>query len=92
MSKKIKILLLAVGVLAALAVLGLIGLSFYLSSHANDYKQYIVSAVKENTGYELKLQGDLRVSVFPWLGFECENIAVANPATFQSFGPDLLSA
>lgn len=92
MSKKIKILLLTVVSLVVLAVLVLVGLSFYLSSHANNYKQYIVSAVKKNTGYELKLQGNLQVSVFPWLGFECQNIAIANPAAFKNFGPDLLNA
>jgi AsmA protein len=33
----------------------------------NDYKDEIAAAVKKQTGRELAIQGDISLSVFPWL-------------------------
>jgi len=36
----------------------------------NDYKGRIAAAVKESTGRDLVLQGDIKLSVFPWIALE----------------------
>ena len=69
----------AVGVLvlvvAAVAV-------FVATFDPNKYKPQIEAAVKEQTGRTLKLQGDLKVAVFPSLGADVSRVTLseANPA------------
>ncbi len=36
----------------------------------NDYKPQIMALVKEHTGRELTIPGEISVSVFPWLAQE----------------------
>ena len=51
----------------------------------NDYKPQITSAVKESTGRELTIAGDIDLSLFPWIGLKLGTITLANP---QDFGPE----
>ena len=48
----------------------------------NDYKDEIVSKVKETTGRDLKIQGDIGLSVFPWLGLELGALELSNAKGF----------
>jgi AsmA protein len=50
----------------------------------NDYKDDIAQAVKEETGRDLKLEGDLDLSVFPWLALQLGPAELGNP---EGFGP-----
>ena len=45
----------------------------------NDYRQAITELVKDNTGRNLVLNGDLSVSVFPWLGIRTEQLSFSQP-------------
>ncbi|MCW8890780.1 MAG: AsmA family protein, partial [Sedimenticola sp.] len=48
----------------------------------NDYKGEIVSQVKEQTGRDLKIDGDLKLSVFPWLGIDIGGLSLSNAKGF----------
>ncbi|WP_428622762.1 AsmA family protein [Sedimenticola sp.] len=48
----------------------------------NDYKDEIVSQVKAQTGRDLKIAGDLKLSVFPWLGVEIGGLELSNAKGF----------
>jgi AsmA protein len=48
----------------------------------NDYKDEIITAVKERTGRELKIEGDLELSFFPRLGLATGRIELANAPGF----------
>lgn len=48
----------------------------------NDYKGEIVTQVKEQTGRDLKITGDLKLSVFPWLGIEIGGLELSNAKGF----------
>lgn len=48
----------------------------------NDYKETIQNQVKEQTGRELEIAGDLSPSFFPWAGLSVGKIAVANASGF----------
>ena len=48
----------------------------------NDYKETIQNQVKEQTGRELEIAGDLSPSFFPWAGLSVGKIAVANAGGF----------
>ena len=67
MKKAIKI----VAMLLGIVILGvvLLAIAVPLLIDPNDYKDELVQAVKEHTGRELKVEGDISLSVFPWLGW-----------------------
>ena len=78
--------------LAGWAILGVIVL-LVLASIAvvafvdpNDYKDDIAKAVRDRTGRDLKLDGNLSLSVFPWLAIETGHAELGNPTGFGA-GP-----
>jgi AsmA protein len=48
----------------------------------NDYKEQIAKKVKEETGRDLTLKGDISLSVFPWLGMEMGEATLSNAPGF----------
>ncbi len=50
----------------------------------NDFKDQIISRVEQETGRDLKIDGDLKLSVFPWLGIEIEGLELGNAKGFGS--------
>ncbi|MBF0610634.1 MAG: AsmA family protein [Magnetococcales bacterium] len=50
----------------------------------NNYRDQIASAVKEATGRELQLEGNIKLTVFPWVGVETGKVTFGNA---QGFGP-----
>lgn len=53
-----------------------------LSFDPNKYKPEITKAVKDATGRELTLAGDIALSFFPWIGAEIGEVSLANAAGF----------
>lgn len=75
----------AVIVLCTLVVLigGLLTAAVFLIN-PNDYKDEIAAAVKKQTGRELAIQGDIDLSVFPWLGVDLGQISLGNAPGFSN--------
>jgi AsmA protein len=48
----------------------------------NDFKGEIVERVQKQTGRELKIAGDLDLSVFPWLGVQVNGVELSNAPGF----------
>ncbi len=71
-------------VLALLAVVMLAvgGVLLVTLVDPNDYKEEIAQAVKEETGRELVYEGDIELSVFPWLGMEVGALQLGNAPGF----------
>lgn len=70
-------------VLAAIvALLVVAGISVMLLFDPNDYREDIEQAVKESTGRDLAIEGELSVSIFPWLAIEVGRTRLANGAGF----------
>ncbi|MEO0424766.1 MAG: AsmA family protein [Pseudomonadota bacterium] len=57
----------AIGALVLLVVAA-VGI-FVATFDANDLKDQLVAATKEQTGRELTIEGDIKLSVFPYVGF-----------------------
>jgi len=55
----------------------------YFLIDPNNYKSEIVAAVKEKTGRELNLTGELKLSVLPWLGISTGQMSLSNTTGFQ---------
>jgi AsmA protein len=78
--RTVKILSVVAGGILALIVAGLFGL--WLWVNPNDYKGQIAAAVKQSTGRELRLEGDIKLSVFPWVALELGPASLGNPPGF----------
>ncbi len=75
---KITAILVAV-VIAALAVAAVV-LSLVIDP--NRYRDDIIQAVKQQTGRDFKIEGDLSLSLFPWIGLETDRLALSNAPGF----------
>ena len=53
-----------------------------LAVDLNDFKPEIEAAVKDKTGRTLTIEGDLKASVFPWLGISTGKISLNNASGF----------
>ncbi|MBE0470876.1 MAG: AsmA family protein [Methyloprofundus sp.] len=49
----------------------------------NDYKPEIEAAVKAKTGRTLSIEGELDLSVFPWIGVSTGKLSLSNAAGFK---------
>ncbi|MDH3713302.1 MAG: AsmA family protein [Gammaproteobacteria bacterium] len=79
--KWIKWILLGVGGLLVLAIVLVV--SFLATFDPNSYKSELAATVKQQTGRDLSIPGDVRLSYFPWLGFETGGVTLGNA---QGFG------
>lgn len=50
----------------------------------NDYKEQIVSEVKNHTGRDFQIEKDLTLSVFPWIGIETGGVTLGNAEGFKN--------
>lgn len=72
-----------VGIVVVLLVLAAVALATLIDP--NRYRDDIVQAVKAQTGRDLKIEGDLSLSFYPWLGLETGRLVLANA---KGFGPE----
>jgi len=80
MQKTIKIFLYTIGILVLLVVAAAIAATLLINP--NDYKDDIVKVVHDKTGRELQLKGDIKLSLFPWLGLELGQTSLGNAPGF----------
>ncbi|MCJ2164288.1 MULTISPECIES: AsmA family protein [unclassified Pseudodesulfovibrio] len=83
MSKIIKISLISAAAIVLLFVVAAIALVVLVDP--NEYKAEISQAVKEQTGRDLKFEGDIGFNFFPWLGLDVGPMALGNA---PGFAPD----
>ena len=80
MSKLLKIIFSLVGVVALLIIAAVILVPLFVDP--NEHKAEIVAEVKKATGRDLTIDGDIGLSVFPWLGLELGSVQLSNAAGF----------
>ena len=66
MKSTLKILAWLLGLVVVLVILAAIVLPRFFDP--NDFRGEIADAVREKTGRELVIEGDLKLTVIPWLG------------------------
>ena len=81
MLKPVKIIFSFITALLLLIVISVFTAYFLIDP--NSYKADISAAVKEKTGRDLNFTGELKLSVFPWLGFKTGQMALSNTSGFQ---------
>src|SRR5258708_27863093 len=79
--RTVKILGAVAGAIIVLIAVGLMAVWWLVNP--NDYKSRIAESVKESTGRELVLKGDIKLSVFPWIALELGPASLGNPPGFS---------
>ena len=68
---------------ALLALIAIAAVVLPLVVDPNDYKAEIATAVEQQTGRTLTIDGDISLSVFPWLGLDIGPTQFSNAAGFD---------
>ena len=80
MNKPLRLGLKIFAALILLLLIVVISLPFIIDP--NQYKGQIISQVKKETGRELAIPGDIKLSLFPWLGVQLGEVSLGNAAGF----------
>jgi AsmA protein len=80
MSRPTKILAWLVAAVLAIFALGAIFLVLFFDP--NDYRDDLAEAVKERTGRDLMIEGDVSLAFFPWLAIDIGNTTLGNAPGF----------
>lgn len=81
MTKLIKWLLISLGGLIGLIVVALVAVVVLVDP--NDYRDRIEAAVEQETGRSLTIEGELSLSIFPWLALELGRTTLADAEGFH---------
>lgn len=73
-------ILFATGFIVVLAVAALVITLVYIDP--NNYKESIANKIKEETGRDIQIEGDINLSYYPWLGLDVAGITVGNAKGF----------
>ncbi len=80
MGKIIRFILFSIAGLFALVLIASVALPFLVDP--NDFKDDIARVVRQKTGRTLTLEGNLALSIFPWLGLELGAAKLSNAPGF----------
>jgi len=81
MSRITKIFGLLIVAIVAVFVVGAV--FFFLFFDANDFREDVAEAVEKRTGRELLIEGDISLSIFPWLAIELGPTTLGNAPGFD---------
>ena len=82
MGRLLKILLLVIAGIVGIIVIAAVSLTLFFDP--NDFRDRISAGVKERTGRDLEISGDISLSVFPWLAVEIGRTELGNAEGFGS--------
>jgi AsmA protein len=80
MSRVLQVILGLVGLMVVLVIAAVIIIPLVVDP--NDFRERIAAAVEEETGRSFEIEGEISLSVFPWLGLEVGRMSLGNPAGF----------
>jgi len=79
MSTFMKISLTLLGLVMVLLILAVVRVA---TLDPNNYRDWITEQFAQQTGRQLVLEGDIGLSLYPWLGLNLEGVTVGSPAGF----------
>jgi AsmA protein len=80
MKRMLKTIALAVVAIVLVVVIAAVGLALFFDP--NDYKDRITALASAKIGRELRIEGDLELAFFPWLGVRVGMVEMANAPGF----------
>lgn len=82
MNKPLRITVWSVSSLFVLFAAVVVALPFVIDP--NDYRDEIAGVVASKTGRQMKIEGELKLSIFPWFGVSIGKVRLANAAGFAA--------
>src|SRR3990172_7914867 len=80
-----KIVLKLIAGLIGIVFVGILAVAIALATLGQDtYKNWISGKLREATGRELQVNGDLEVDIFPWLGVTAADVTFSNRPGFSA--------
>ncbi|MGD2053207.1 MAG: AsmA family protein [Gammaproteobacteria bacterium] len=79
--KMLRVLFKLLAVVVVVLLLALAALIFTFDP--NNYKDQITAQVEKQTGRDFAIDGDISLSIFPWIGVKVENVKLANAEGFS---------
>lgn len=83
MARLLKILFVLIA--ATIGIVAVAAVALFLFFDPNDFRDRISASVKEQTGRDLVIEGDLSLTLFPWLAVEVGHTELGNA---EGFGAD----
>jgi len=71
-------------VLIIIALLLLALVAFVATFDANNYKPEIIEQVEKATGRDFSIDGDINLSIFPWVGLQVNDVTLGNDKAFKA--------
>lgn len=84
MKRFFKILLKLLATVMALVLIAILVIIFIIDP--NDYKTQIADLVENAIGRVLTIEGDIKLTFYPWLGFDLGKVRLANAPGFEESG------
>jgi len=81
MAKPLKIIGISFAAIFTIIAAALVSIILFFDPNA--YKPQISTAVEDATGRQLNIDGDIGLSLFPWIGMELGKITLSNAADFD---------
>ena len=81
MNKTMKWIFIIAGSLVAVSVIAVLVLPFFID--VEQYRPQIEQQVTKATGRTFTLGGDLKPSLFPWIGVRLSDLHLGNPPGFK---------
>jgi AsmA protein len=82
MKKSLKVAGIVIGIFLVLLIAAVVIVPLIVDP--NNYKDRIVALVEKQTGRHMKIEGDIALSVFPWLGLKLGAVELGNAAGFEA--------
>ncbi len=80
-----KLLNLFFKILSAILVVIIIAVIVFVSTFdVNNYKAEIIEQVENTTGRTFAIDGDMNLSIFPWIGFKIDKVSLGNAKGFEA--------
>ena len=71
-------------VLAFVVIVVIALVAFVATFDANNYKPQIIEQVEAATGRDFKIDGEINLSIFPWVGLKVEDVSLGNEKGFKA--------
>jgi AsmA protein len=79
-----KLLKISALILASIFLLVIIAITFMaITLDPNNFKPQIQSLIQKNLGRKLSIEGDIELSIFPWIGFSTGKLSLSNIEAFS---------
>jgi len=61
----------------------LVGVIYVINIDPNNHKDWIVGQVEDRSGLQVTFNGDIGLSLYPWLGITLDQVVIASPPGFS---------